>query len=104
MKLELGSWRVWELWEEEWPRFVPHWVTYRDQWTRLWLALRGRLREKDRNYVAQVLHEAMDCVTEGVRLLGHACIIFGYTLAHVLVVILCGWLILSAIGVVRVQG
>lgn len=95
MKLELGSWRVWELWEEEWPRFKVFLFTYRDQLYRLGLALRARLREKDRTYIGQVLHELMDCVTEGIRLIGFALVTFGYSLAHGLVVVLLIWMLIA---------
>jgi len=87
LRLEIGSWRVWELWEVEWPALRPLMRGYRDQWGRLGMALAGRLREKDRGYVRQLLHEAMDCVTETIRLAGRAVAIFAYTIAHVLVMI-----------------
>lgn len=86
MRLELGSWRVWELWEEEWPDWVEGVARpYRRHWHTLWLALSGRLREKDRNYVLQVLHEGMNIVTETLRAIGMTIWIYAYTIAHVLV-------------------
>lgn len=66
-KLEIGSWRVWELWEEE----IPAWAA---QWRTLWETIIGKTYRR-RPYPLEVLHKAQNVVTEFWR-------IFANTLGH----------------------
>ena len=100
MRLTLGSWRVWELWEQEWPRFQQVWMVYwadralLDAITKRgpYAHLQDGVEEGQRGWIASILHEAMDWVTETLRLVGHALVIFAYSLAHLLVVALVVWI------------
>ncbi|KPK66520.1 MAG: hypothetical protein AMS21_01810 [Gemmatimonas sp. SG8_38_2] len=112
MKLELGSWRVWELWEQEWPKFQQMWMVYwadRAFWKAVnrrgpYAYLRQGVPEGERGWVRAVLHEAMDFVTETIRLAGNALAVFAYSLAHLLVVALIIWIMVVGWQVGYVAG
>lgn len=76
---EIFSWRIYELWTEQWPDYRPHVERWLD-------TLAGRRWDVDedtmlpkRNYVMRVMHVTMDLLTEGLRC-------FAYTLSHLIVI------------------
>lgn len=97
-QLEIGSWKVHELWTEQWPAIRPMLLSYLEQWRMLRRALQGEVSTKGRGYVRQLLHEAMDVVTETIRLTGRAVAIFAYTISHVLVTIAGIWVVIWIVG------
>lgn len=93
--LEIGSWRVWELWEEEIPVFLFRCDQYMTHWFDLVdAAMRdGSYRNAERNWLAGVLHELQNIVTETVRFLALTVHGFAYTIAHLWPLLIIWWLI-----------
>lgn len=69
-RLEILSWRVYRLWEEELPRF-------RLELREVGSVIAGKT-PRDRPYILEVLHVLQDAICNGIE-------IFHYTLGHILV-------------------